>query len=145
MPRSAFEPWGLFRKPFEGTLAENLRKWGTGGLRRPNPETPFTDVIASGRTPLEERLVAPHPSLKPQKFLRQLVWASLPLGQGRIIDPFAGSGSTLAAAEALGYESVGIEADQEYYQLALQAVPKLARLAGQFDFLTLESSESEII
>lgn len=31
MPRSCFEPWGIFRKPLEGTVAENLKEWGTGG------------------------------------------------------------------------------------------------------------------
>ena len=34
MARSGWEPWGIFRKPVEGTVAENLRRWGTGGLRR---------------------------------------------------------------------------------------------------------------
>src|SRR5690348_4385869 len=33
MPRACWEPWGIFRKPFDGTVAENLRRWGTGGLR----------------------------------------------------------------------------------------------------------------
>ena len=145
MPRSTFEPWGLFRKPFEGTLAENLRKWGTGGLRRPAMDMPFTDVITSGRTPQAERAIAPHPSLKPQKFLRQLVWAALPVGRGRILDPFAGSGSTLAAAEALGYESVGIEINEEYFELATRTIPKLAQLSGQFNFLELEAAESESV
>ena len=31
MPRSCWEPWGLFRKPCEGRVQDNLRKWGTGG------------------------------------------------------------------------------------------------------------------
>ena len=145
MPRSTFEPWGLFRKPFDGTLAENLRQWGTGGLRRPNPEAPFTDVIPSGRTPREEREIAPHPSLKPQKFLRQLVWASLPLGKGKIIDPFAGSGSTMAAAEALSIESVGIESDAEYYALAKRATPRLARIPTQANLIQLPEQESESV
>ena len=35
MPRAGWEPWGLFRKPIsERTVAANLRRWGTGGLRR---------------------------------------------------------------------------------------------------------------
>jgi site-specific DNA-methyltransferase (adenine-specific) len=143
MPRSTFEPWGLFRKPFEGTLAENLRQWGTGGLRRPDSQIPFTDVIASGRTPQEERAIAPHPSLKPQKFLRQLVWASLPLGKGKIIDPFAGSGSTVAAAEALSVDSVGIETDAEYYALAKRATPRLARIPTQASLIELPDHEPE--
>ncbi len=135
LPRSAFEPWGLFRKPFEGTLAQNLRQWGTGGLRRPTPDTPFTDVILSGRTSRDERAVAPHPSLKPQKFLRQLIWAALPTDKGMILDPFAGSGSTLAAAEALGHDSVGVEVDEEYFTLAVNAVPLLTKIPSQIELL----------
>lgn len=128
MPRSCWEPWGLFRKPLEGRVQDNLRKWKTGGLRRNPDGTPFPDVIPSGRTPKKEKKIAPHPSLKPQKFLRQLVWASLPLGEGTILDPFMGSGSTLAACEALGYPSIGIEIDDGYYTLAQDAIPQLARI-----------------
>lgn len=128
MPRACYEPWLIFRKRFSGTLAANLRRWGTGGLRRPSKDKPFPDVIASGRTPREERLIARHPSLKPQRFLRQIVWAALPMGKGMVLDPFAGSGSMLAAAEALGYDSVGIEIDEKYVELARRAVPKLAKM-----------------
>jgi site-specific DNA-methyltransferase (adenine-specific) len=45
-----------------------------------------------------------------------------------VLDPFAGSGSTLAAAEAMGYQSVGVEKDPEYFRVAQKAVPALARL-----------------
>ncbi|MFQ5741931.1 MAG: DNA-methyltransferase [Acidobacteriota bacterium] len=128
MPRACYEPWLVFRKRFTGTLAANLRRWGTGGLRRPSKDKPFPDVIASGRTPRSERSRAPHPSLKPQKFLRQIVWAALPMGKGRVLDPFAGAGSTLAAAEALGYDSIGIEIDEKYVEIARRAVPKLAKI-----------------
>ena len=47
MPRSGWEPWGLFRKPLDGRVQDNLRRWGTGGLRRISDEQPFWDVIAS--------------------------------------------------------------------------------------------------
>jgi site-specific DNA-methyltransferase (adenine-specific) len=50
------------------------------------------------------------------------------LGQGKILDTFAGAGSTLAAAEALGYDSVGIEINEEYVQIARRAVLELAKL-----------------
>jgi DNA modification methylase len=78
-----------------------LRKWGTGGFRRPSPDKPFGDVIASSPTHKLERQLAPHPSLKPQQFLRTLVRGVLPLGRGIVLDPFCGTGSTLAAAEAV--------------------------------------------
>jgi len=128
MPRSMWEPWVVLRKPLDGRVQDNLRKWKTGGFRRPNDEQPFGDVIRSNPTPRGERQIAPHPSLKPQEFLRRLVRAVLPLGEGIVFDPFAGSGSTLAAANAVGYESIGLEKDPAYYQMALKAIPALARL-----------------
>jgi len=128
MPRSSWEPWLLFRKRLDGTLAENLRNWKTGALRRPSENEPFPDVIASGRTPRVEKQIAPHPSLKPQGFLRQLVHAALPLGEGIVLDPFAGSGSTLAACKAIGYRAIGIESDKKYAGIAKSAIPRLAAI-----------------
>ncbi len=129
MPRSMYEPWVVLRNPLEGRVHDNLRKWKTGGFRRPSGERPFGDVIKSHPTPPTERKIAPHPSLKPQGFLRQVVRAALPLGEGIILDPFAGAGSTLAAANHLGYDSIGIEKDSAYVKLAAAAVPKLSKLA----------------
>ncbi len=127
MPRSMWEPWIVFRKHIEGRVQDNLRRWKTGGFRRPVKDKPFGDVIASAPTRSNERSLAPHPSLKPQAFLRQLVHGVLPVGEGTILDPFAGSGSTLAAAEAVGYASIGIEKDPAYFEMARTAIPKLAR------------------
>ncbi len=126
MPRSMWEPWLLFRKPLEGRVQDNLRKWGTGGFRRPSSEKPFGDVIPSAPTHKAERALAPHPSLKPQQFLRTLVRGVLPRGQGVVLDPFCGAGSTLAAAEAVGYTSIGIEKDPHYFEIARRALPRLA-------------------
>ncbi len=128
MPRSMWEPWLVFRKPIEGRVQDNLRKWKTGGFRRPSADKPFGDVIASAPTRKQERALAPHPSLKPQAFLRQLVRGVLPLGEGVVLDPFAGSGSTLAAANAVGYKSIGIEKDARYFQIAKTAIPRLSNL-----------------
>jgi DNA modification methylase len=131
MPRSMFEPWLVLRHPLDGRAQDTLRKWTTGGFRRPSADRPFGDVIPSQPTPKAEKLIAPHPSLKPQAFLRAVVGASLPMGKGVILDPFAGSGSTLAAANALGLDSIGIEKDARYVRLAQKAIPKLAALASK--------------
>jgi site-specific DNA-methyltransferase (adenine-specific) len=85
-------------------------------------------VIRSAPTHASERRLAPHPSLKPQRFLRTLVRGVLPLGAGIVLDPFAGAGSTLAAAEAVGYASVGVERDARYFAVARAAIPRLAAL-----------------
>lgn len=128
MPRSCWEPWGLFRKPCERRVQDNLRKWKTGGLRRISEEMPFSDVIPSAPTRPEEREIAPHPSLKPQAFMRQIVRAALPFGGGIVLDPFMGGGSTIAAAIAVGYESIGLELDPVFFKMAEHAIPKLAKL-----------------
>ena len=131
MPRSCWEPWGIFRKPFNGTVADNLKAWGTGGLRRTSSSDVLKDVILCSPTRGAERALAPHPSLKPQRFLRQLVRASLPLGIGIVYDPFAGSGSTLAAAAAVGYTALGTDRDHEYFKMATTAFDPLSTLQVQ--------------
>ena len=128
MARSCWEPWGIFRKPMKGTAAENLRQWGTGGLRRISEDEPFKDVIPCSPTRGREKEIAPHPSLKPQRFMRQVVRAALPLGIGIVYDPFAGSSSTLAAAEANGYLSIGTDRDTGYYALGREAFAPLSTL-----------------
>lgn len=128
MPRSQFEPWVVLRRPIEGRVQDNLRKYKTGGFRRLSKDQPFGDVIPSRPTTKAERNLAPHPSLKPQDLMRKIVRASLPLGEGVVLDPFAGSGSTLAAANALGYESIGIESDHKYVQVAMKAIGNLSAL-----------------
>ena len=60
--------------------------------------------------------------------MRQVVRASLPLGTGTVLDPFMGSGSTIAAACAVGYQSVGVEVDNMYFDIASRAIPALAGL-----------------
>ncbi|HNT78372.1 MAG TPA: DNA methyltransferase [Anaerolineae bacterium] len=139
MPRGCYEPWGVFRKPLPAgmTVGECLREFQTGGLRRKPDGNPFEDVIESERTPQAERQIAGHPSLKPQSFLRQVVYAALPLGEGILIDPFMGSGSTLAAAEAIGYHAIGVERHRDYYTMSLTAIPELTQIATRETQLSL--------
>ena len=127
MPRGCYEPWGLFRKPLLPGMkvSDCLREFQTGGLRRQANGKPFADVTPSERTPRRERAVAPHPSLKPQSFMRQMVYAALPLGEGIIADPFMGSGATIAAAEAVGVRAIGVERYRDYYEMACTSIPKL--------------------
>lgn len=130
MARGCFEPWGIFRKPMLTGMkvSDCLREFGTGGLRRTHEDLPFCDVIQSERTPKKEREIADHPSIKPQSLLRQLVWSILPLGKGVVLDPFMGSGSTVAAGQAVGVSCIGVERAADYYQMSIKAVPRLANL-----------------
>lgn len=140
MPRVWWEPWLLYRKPFDGRLQDTLEEWQTGGLRRESKDRPFTDLLGNGKTPSQETNISKsahpnsenpkaHPNLKPQRLMRELCHAALPLREGRILDPFMGSGSTVAAANALSYDAIGIEIDETFYEMASTAVPELAKIA----------------
>ena len=128
MPRSSWEPWGLFRKPIsESTVAANLRRWGTGGFQRVSEDEPFRDLFEAPPARDRERELAPHPSIKPQRLMRYIVRGVLPVGRGIIYDPFSGSGSTLAAAAHFGYSAIGTERDPIYFAMAGKAIPELSR------------------
>lgn len=98
---------------------------------------PFTDLIEVGRTPREEKEIAKHPSLKPQALLRELVYAVLPLGKGIVVDPFMGSSSTVAAAEALGIHCIGVEKNSEYFNGAKESIERLSRIVVPRDQVKL--------
>lgn len=142
LPRGGYEPWGILRKPMfpKMKVSDCLREYETGGLRRLQEDLPFTDIIESGRTPKEEKEIAKHPSLKPQALLRELVYTVLPLGTGIVCDPFMGSGSTVAAAEALGVSCVGVDKNVEFFQMAQRVVPRLSLVVVERDQIDLPLS-----
>ena len=68
---------------------------------------------------------AVHPTQKPLGILRPLIAYSVP-SDGIVLDPFAGSGSTLLAARALRRKAIGIEVQERYCEAA-------ARRLSQFE------------
>ena len=54
--------------------------------------------------------------------------SALPLGDGILLDPFMGSGATVAAAVACGLTAVGVESNDDYFLMARRAIPALAKL-----------------
>ena len=66
-----------------------------------------------------------HPTVKPTDLMRWLVRLVTPPG-GVVLDPFAGSGSTLVAARAEGVRAIGIERDQEYAAIIRDRLAQLS-------------------
>src|SRR4051812_3559967 len=126
MPRSPPRPWLPFRRPCDGPGVGDQRVSGAAGGQRAAEQGRVGAASEKAPTQRNERAIACHPSLKPQAFLRQVVRAILPCGEGIVLDPFAGSGATLAAAEFVGYASVGVEVNPDYTQMARHAIPQLA-------------------
>jgi site-specific DNA-methyltransferase (adenine-specific) len=58
-----------------------------------------------------------HPSPKPEPLMQRLLDVTTHPG-GLVIDPFAGSGSTLRAAKNIGRRAIGIERDERYCEVA---------------------------
>lgn len=189
--KPAHEPIIVVRKPLEGTVCNNVERWGTGainvdgcrigdgydrasgGLRkakhaenepsfslamnqdkRPTggrfpanivttePDTfwsKYCDITAAqgNVTPQElskkaskrdrnsdwrgEEIASrnSHPTVKPTELMAWLVSLVTPPG-GTVLDPFAGSGSTLVAAKREGFGFIGIEREPEYIKIANQ-------------------------
>jgi len=62
-------------------------------------------------------LMPEHPSPKPE---RAMTWILQRLPNGSVLDPFAGSGTTLLAAKALGRHAIGIEIEEKYCAIAVK-------------------------
>lgn len=79
-----------------------------------------TDINGSGKLTNGTGKVAPirnhHPTIKPVDLMAWLVRLITPPG-GIVLDPFAGSGSTLVACKREGFNYVGIEKEAEYVEI----------------------------
>ena len=79
------------------------REEGSAGVQNPR--------AGAGRTASEIKNT--HPTVKPLGLMRWLCRLITPKG-GTVLDPFSGSGSTLAAATLEGFDSIGCELTAEY-------------------------------
>lgn len=71
-----------------------------------------------------------HPTEKPVALMRQLIESSTVLGE-IVLDPFAGSGSTLVAAVLEGRKAIGIELDREVCMRAAERIAAAERLVAE--------------
>ena len=64
-----------------------------------------------------------HPTVKPTALMQYLVRLVTPVG-GTVLDPFMGSGSTGKACVLEGFDFVGLERDEEYFNIAKARIEK---------------------
>lgn len=132
--KPAFEPIIVARKPHKGTVADNLLKHGTGGLNidacRVGKEARWpANLIHDGGTDYREqfrffycakankteRNGSTHPTVKPQALMQYLIQL-VARENAKILDPFAGTGSTLSAGLRINRRVVGIEKEKPYFK-----------------------------
>jgi len=91
-----------------------------------------TNVLTFVRLPGTKMV---HPTQKPLPLLQFLIEKSVPPG-GLVIDPFAGSGTTLVAAASLGRRYWGCEVDEHYYRVAVTRLKNDVQCAMELDWLS---------
>lgn len=118
--RNEWEAIVLVQKPLLGNYWNTIQRTGVGVFRTIKDDGSFQSNILEGyRAARDERLG--HCTVKPLSLTRQLVRMLVPESEDNvIIDPFAGSGTTLVAARQLGYRAVGIEIDPQYVEIVEQ-------------------------
>ena len=110
---------------------------GEGGRHRSNLWTyAGANTFRRGRT--ED--LADHPTVKPRKLVADALLDCSRRG-GIILDPFLGSGTTLAAAEVTGRRGYGLELDPRYCDVILR---RLHTLTGQMPCL-LDGTPFDIV
>ena len=97
-------PWGL--------SWEEVYVIGKGFYGKREPNYINIPVEPSGSTSRPD-----HPTPKPVPLMESLIAKCPP---GIIIDPFAGSGSTLRAAKNLGRRAIGVEIEERYCEITAQ-------------------------
>ena len=71
-----------------------------------------------------------HPTEKPVPLMRALVESSSLAGE-TVLDPFAGSGSTLVAAVLAGRRAIGVELDERYAEIAAKRIEKAEKIVAE--------------
>ena len=145
--KPAYEPAILARKPLHGTIARCVLEHGTGAInidasRVEGERFPANVVISehvshelgeraryfytpkaskaereAGLEGRDTKRANTHPTVKPIALMRYLVRMVTP-PDGTVLDPFAGSGSTLCAAALEGFDHIGVEREEEYVTIA---------------------------
>jgi site-specific DNA-methyltransferase (adenine-specific) len=117
--RPVFEPVLWFTKPYKigHTIADNVLEHGVGAFNEDafaryekRPDNLLTSGFATGESGL-------HPTQKPIRLMKALIELATQEGQ-IVLDPFCGSGSTLAAAKQTGRRYIGFELNKEHAQTA---------------------------
>jgi site-specific DNA-methyltransferase (adenine-specific) len=98
---------GDLRLPW-GPSDEEIYVLGSGWVGKRSGTVVRTNRLSGGA-------VVDHPTPKPLVLMQVLIAKCPP---GVIADPFAGSGSTLVAAKALGRKAIGVELEERYCEIA---------------------------
>ncbi|WP_293127388.1 site-specific DNA-methyltransferase [Microcoleus sp. bin38.metabat.b11b12b14.051] len=129
--RNEWEAICVLQKPLVNNYLETLLEYGTGLFYTKDNFGGFQSNILEGiqRDKTEDFNV--HCTVKPIALMRKLVEIFVPrLEDSILIDPFAGSGTTLLAAKELGISYVGVEIVPDYIEIIKKRLDNFSGLQG---------------
>ncbi len=85
----------------------------------PHPAGPMAGTVIEAPRRKKGREATGHPTQKPEDVMRYLVALAAPVG-ATVLDPFAGSGTTLVVARAMGRRAIGIDRAADYCRLIVE-------------------------
>jgi len=132
--RSEWEAIVVLQKPLKNNYVETLREYGTGLFFTIDGMGGFQSNILEGFRKDARDEVNIHCTVKPLGLMRKLVEIMAPpTSDCVVLDPFAGSGTTLVAASELGRSYLGVEIVPEYLPIIAE---RLSRAKSGLDVLS---------
>lgn len=134
--RPIFEPILWFQKPYpvgttisDNILVNGVGVWNERALEKYNINEGILNQSNMIRVEVTQNDRGLHVAQKPLNLMKLLVELVTQEGQ-TVVDPFAGSGTTLCAAKELGRTYIGVEADSKVYEGAKKRVEETVRSSG---------------
>ncbi len=116
--RSEWEAVCVVQKPLVNNYTQTLREYGTGLFYTKQEDGGFQSNILENIKREKTLDFNVHCTVKPLDLMKRLVDIFVPNSQGAVvIDPFAGSGTTLVAAKMAGRDFLGIEIEPSYIEI----------------------------
>lgn len=116
--RNEWEAIVIVQKPLVNNYIETLSKYHVGLFNAKDDNGFQSNIIEDIRREVLDEYNT-HPTVKPLDLMKKLIRLTVPKGYGNIVlDPFAGSGTTLLAAKIEGIDYIGIEINPSYVEIA---------------------------
>ncbi|HEY84436.1 MAG TPA: site-specific DNA-methyltransferase [Chloroflexi bacterium] len=116
--RNEWEGIVVVQKPLENNYLNTFLEYGVGLFYTANSDGSFQSNIIENIPKDREQFNGAHCTVKPLALMEKLVEIfSPPSSEHIILDPFAGTGTTLLAAKGLGRSYAGIEIEPDYIEI----------------------------
>ncbi|MBS9949394.1 MULTISPECIES: site-specific DNA-methyltransferase [Vibrio] len=127
--RSEWEAVCVLQKPLVNNYTNTLMEYGTGLFYTQQSDGGFQSNILENIQRDKQADYNLHCTVKPLELMERLVNIFVPRTEGSIVlDPFAGSGTTLVAAKKRGLDYIGIEVEPSYIEIIERRLSEVSGL-----------------